>query len=113
MLFCRRRPRWSRLILSSAKTTAKAEKEETVVGGRWSGARSGDQERSSECVKDALTKSTYTRGHVHMMSTLGGGPPKADDSTDKLQECDSDKGEGVKKSENFADVICTWPRSLF
>ena len=47
-----------------------------------------------------------------MMSALGGGPPKADDSTDKLRECDSDKGGGVKKSENFADVICTWPLSV-
>ena len=44
-----------------------------------------------------------------MMSALGGGSPKADDSTDKFLECDSDKGEGVKKSENFADVICTCP----
>ena len=32
-----------------------------------------------------------------MMSALGGGPPKADDSTDKLRECDSDREEGVKK----------------
>ena len=40
----------------------------------------------------------------------GGVTPKADDSTDKLRECDSDKGgEGVRKSENFADVICTCP----
>ena len=33
------------------------------------------------------------------MSALGGGggPPKADDSTDKLRECDSDKGEKVKQ----------------
>ena len=39
-----------------------------------------------------------------MMSALGGergvlgGPPKADDSTDKLRECDSDKrgGRGSK-----------------
>ena len=31
--------------------------------------------------------------YVHMMSALGeGGPPKADDSTDKLREYDSDKG---------------------
>ena len=32
-----------------------------------------------------------------MTSALGGGEggsPKADDSTDKLRECDSDKGEG-------------------
>ena len=41
-----------------------------------------------------------------MMSALVGGPPKADGSTDKLRECDCDKGQdGVKKSENFADVI--------
>ena len=45
-----------------------------------------------------------------MMSVLGGGPPKVDDRTDKLRECDSGKGrEGVRKSENFADVICTCP----
>ena len=50
------------------------------------------------------------------MSALGGGPQKADDSdsTDKLRECDSDKGgEGVKKSEIFADVTCPLsPRRL-
>ena len=36
-----------------------------------------------------------------------GGTQKADDSTDKLRECDSDKGGGggVKKSRNFVDVI--------
>ena len=36
-------------------------------------------------------------GHAHMMSALGGGggSPKADDSTDKLRECDSEKGEGA------------------
>ena len=45
-----------------------------------------------------------------MMSAMGGGkgvPPKADDSTDKLRECDNVKGEGITKTENFADVICT------
>ena len=51
-----------------------------------------------------------------MMSALGGGrgSPKADDSTDKLRECDSDKGGGgggFKKSKKFADVICTCPLS--
>ena len=48
-----------------------------------------------------------------MMSALGGGAAaggggtqKADDSTNKLRECDSDKGGGrVKNSRNFADVI--------
>ena len=35
----------------------------------------------------------------------GGGWPKCDDSTDRLREWDSDKGEGVQKSENYADVI--------
>ena len=50
-------------------------------------------------------------GHEHMMSTLGGGgdTPKADKSTDKLRECDSDKGGGGAKPENTADVICTCP----
>ena len=49
-----------------------------------------------------------------MMSALGGGSPKKQTtySTDKLRECDSDKGEGVKKSENFADVLCTCPLAL-
>ena len=37
----------------------------------------------------------------------GGGTPKADESTDKLREFDSEKGGGGQKiSENFADVIC-------
>ena len=31
-----------------------------------------------------------------MMFLWEGGLPKADDNTDKLRECDSDKGEGVK-----------------
>ena len=46
--------------------------------------------------------------HVHMMSAPGGGgcPPKADSSSDKLRECDSYMWEGVKKSDNVADVIC-------
>ena len=35
----------------------------------------------------------------------GGGWSKRDDSTDRLREWDSDKGEGVQKSENFPDVI--------
>ena len=30
---------------------------------------------------------------------------KAYERTDKLRECDSDKGGGGKKSGNFADVI--------
>ena len=43
-----------------------------------------------------------------MMSTFGGGggTPKADESTDKLRECDNDKEGGVQKSENFDEVIC-------
>ena len=39
----------------------------------------------------------------------GGGTPKSDKITDKFSECDSDKGEGVKKSNNFADVLRTCP----
>ena len=31
--------------------------------------------------------------------------PKADDSTDRLRECYSDKGEGVLSPKIFADVI--------
>ena len=39
-----------------------------------------------------------------------GGWSKHDDSTDRLREWDSDKGgEGVQKSENFADVLYVWP----
>ena len=47
-------------------------------------------------------------GHTYMTSARRGregGSPKRDDSTDRLREWDSDKGEGVQKSENFADVI--------
>ena len=34
-----------------------------------------------------------------------GGTPKADEGTDKLRECDSDKGRRrVQKTEKFADV---------
>ena len=50
-----------------------------------------------------------------MMSAQGGGEggtPKAD-AVRKLSKGGCVKmqtrGEGVKKSENFADVICTWP----
>ena len=35
-----------------------------------------------------------------------GGWSKRDDSTDRLREWDSDKGERVQKSQIFADVIC-------
>ena len=34
-----------------------------------------------------------------------GGWSKRDDSTDRLREWDSDKGEGVQKSKTFAGVI--------
>ena len=50
-----------------------------------------------------------------MMSAQGrgeGGTPKAD-TVRKLSKgvCVKmqTRGEGVKKSKNFADVICTWP----
>ena len=49
-----------------------------------------------------------------MMSILGGGTTKPDESTDRLRECDSDKGAApgvgvgwLKKSEIFSNVICT------
>ena len=49
-----------------------------------------------------------------MMSSFGGGgvTPKADESTDKLCEYDSDSdrvGGGGLKSKNVADVIFTCP----
>ena len=46
----------------------------------------------------------------HMMSALRGERvgSKADDITDRLREWDSDKGEGVQKSQIFADVISEW-----
>ena len=34
-----------------------------------------------------------------------GGWSKRDDSIDRLREWDSDRGEGVQKSENIADAI--------
>ena len=37
-----------------------------------------------------------------VLTGKGGGTPKVDDSTDKLR--DINKGERVKKFENFADV---------
>ena len=58
------------------------------------------------------------------MTSERGVTPKADDSTDRLRECQSDKGEGegqdsswssvdmdsstegVQNTQNFADVIC-------
>ena len=49
-------------------------------------------------------------GHSHMKSSHGGGGwPKLNYSTDRLCECYSDKGEGVKNPENIADVMFAWP----
>ena len=45
------------------------------------------------------------RGHVHMMSTQGGGTPKAN-AVWKLSKKMQTRGGGGKKSGNFADVIC-------
>ena len=47
-----------------------------------------------------------------MTSAVGGGSPKIRRKKQNQLICDSDKGEGVKKSDNFADVICgspLWP----
>ena len=44
-----------------------------------------------------------------MTSVRGGegeGEGLAQKQTDRLRECDSDKDEGVQKSQNFVDVIC-------
>ena len=50
-----------------------------------------------------------------MTSALGGGTPKADESTDKLLEFDNDnhkgRGRGSKHLKRLADVICTCPLS--
>ena len=57
------------------------------------------RELESQKYKSSLPSFALLWEHVHMMSALGGGggSPKADNSTDKLRECDTDKG--------FADVI--------
>ena len=51
----------------------------------------------------------FKLGAIHLLRSHGGGGGglvKTNDSTDRLREWDSDKGgEGVQKSENFADVI--------
>ena len=39
----------------------------------------------------------------------GGGWPKRDNNTGRMQEYDSDKGEGVETPKKIADVICEWP----
>ena len=46
-----------------------------------------------------------------MTFALGeGGYPKADNSSDRLCDCVSDKGEEVVESpDNFADILCVWP----
>ena len=51
------------------------------------------------------------RHHSHVMSAVsrGDSTPKADDIADKLQKCDGNMGEGVKKSTAFADVPCELP----
>ena len=59
------------------------------IGKRAARARGGHDFHS-------FSLPSLLRGHVQMMSALGGGggPPKADDSTGKLRECDSDRGRG-------------------
>ena len=49
-------------------------------------------------------------GHSHMTSALRerGVGPKADKSTDRLRDCDSNKGRGIENPEHFADVIFEW-----
>ena len=53
-----------------------------------------------------------TLGCIHMMSTLGGGggTPKADQISCKSVTVT--RGEGVQKSESFADVISTCPLTV-
>ena len=40
-----------------------------------------------------------------------GGTPKADEGTDKVRECDTERGEGVTQFKNYGDVIFTHPLS--
>ena len=49
-----------------------------------------------------------------MMSARGGGRgiPKVDESTGKLRMSVTVTGKGVKKSGNYADVICTFPLTV-
>ena len=49
-------------------------------------------------LKGAILKWRALRGRE-------GGWSKRDNISDRLREWDSDKGDGVQKSENFADVI--------
>ena len=53
------------------------------------------------------------RGHAHMMYALGGegGTPKADESTDKLRECDSDNMVARWLLPDF-QIVCVWPFGL-
>ena len=58
----------------------------------------------------AIYRLTCPMGHVHMMSAWG--TPNAD-AVRKLSkggcvEMQIGRGREVKKSENFADVICPW-----
>ena len=83
-------------------------------------SRSREESRHRDS-RDAILQCRYKTewicclfgGRLRMMSALGGGgvpqKAKANDSTVKLCECDSDNGGGVKKSENFADVIRRCP----
>ena len=50
-----------------------------------------------------------------MTSALGGvvGSPKADNSTDRLRDRDSDREEEVYKPEIFADVTCEQSFKIF
>ena len=49
---------------------------------------------------DQISSTAFRRGtqreHVHMMSALGGGTPKAHESTDKLRECGTRRRGGPK-----------------
>ena len=63
---------------------------------------------------NATTKSVV-RGLPYMTSAVGGGggSPKSRRKEQNQLICDSDKGEGVNKSENFADVIYGSPLMFF
>ena len=41
-----------------------------------------------------------------------GNCPKGDNSADRLLECESDRGEGVKKCEKLVDIIHGWSLAM-
>ena len=70
-----------------------------------------EQAIANICSKSTHFVSSEIRGLPYMTSSLegGGGPPKADKSELGCVNSVGDRGEGVIKSELFADVIYESP----